>query len=206
MATLVVFALEREAKPFRRRAPAGVRVAVCGVGPAAVEQVLPALLTDDIESVLMAGFCGALREGLSVGDVITTDAVIDEHGGSWGTGPIRLLTTDRMIGDPIEKRHLGERHEAAIVDMESATVARICARHGMPFLAIRAVSDEVTTRLSPDLLNLLAGGKVSPLRVITSLIRRPAILREFLRLGRDTKLAANRLADGIGNHLASGAA
>ena len=76
--------------------------------------------------------------------------------------------------------------------MESAAVAAACAARGVPFLAVRAVSDAVDTALSPELVRLLAGGHVSVRRALLALVRKPSLLREFRRLARDTKIAAQR--------------
>src|SRR6185295_4920425 len=59
----------------------------------------------------------------------------------------RLLTVDSPAFDPPERRTLGLAHDAAGVDMETYTLARVAADHGIPWLAIRAVSDGVAMRL-----------------------------------------------------------
>ena len=208
----VLFALEREAAPFRNRAAglAGVHVAMCGVGPAAARQAAEAVTRRDPPTGLVfAGFCGALRPGLAVGDVVVAAEVVDEAGGFFactdvGQGRTRLLTADRLIGDPAEKQALGWRHVADAVDMESAAVAAVCRARGVPFLAVRAVSDALDTPLSPRLVKLLSGGRVSPLRAAWAVARQPAIVREFRRLARDTRFAAKALAEALMRVVAPG--
>ncbi len=199
----VLFALEREAAPFRRRSRSanatGVSVWVTGIGPDAARQGAERVLADRPRLVVMAGFCGALRDGLAVGDVLVLTDVVDAGGGRWaceGRGTGRLLTAG-LIGDPVEKRRLGTLHAADVVDMESAAVARACAERGVPFAAVRAVSDAVDTALPPALVSLLAGGSVSPWRAAVAIVKKPSLLGEFLRLARDTKLAAANLADAM---------
>jgi adenosylhomocysteine nucleosidase len=102
-----------------------------------------------------------------------------------------------MIGAPHEKRELARIHEVAAVDMESATVARYCERHKVPFGCLRAISDDVDTALSPELVSLLAGGQVSLPRVFKALARRPALLAELWRLARHTRLASEQLAQAL---------
>ncbi len=85
--------------------------------------------------------------------------------------------------------------------MESAACARLCTRHGVPFGCLRAISDTVDTRLSPRLVSLLNGGQISWWRVLISLCRQPGLLSEFIRLGRDTKVAAARLGKAVGEIL-----
>jgi adenosylhomocysteine nucleosidase len=80
------------------------------------------------------------------------------------------------------------------VDMESAAVEEVCRERSVEFVAVRAVSDTAATVLSAELVRLLNGGDVSVARVLAALARRPALLPEFLRLGRDTSVAAVSLA------------
>jgi adenosylhomocysteine nucleosidase len=180
---LILFALEREAAPLRRlaRGLPHVKVHATGVGRKAAGEATKRLLAQEPlpALVIAAGFCGALVPALRVGDVVTSP---------------RIFTADHVVGTPAEKRLLAAQHDADAVDMESAAVAEACAARGVPFRAVRAVSDTADTALSPDLVRLLSGGNVSPWKAIKALVRRPALLGEFLRLARDTKLASRNLA------------
>jgi adenosylhomocysteine nucleosidase len=180
----VLFALEREAAPFRKLARdlPHVAVRVSGIGRARARSTAEQLLREPPFPglVIAAGFCGALVPALAVGDVVTSP---------------RILTVDRLVADPSEKRRLAELHGADAVDMESAAVAEVCAERGMPFLAVRAVSDTADTALSPELVRLLSGGNVSAWKAVRALVRRPRLLGEFRRLARDTRLAARKLAE-----------
>lgn len=152
--------------------------------------------------LIFAGFAGALDASLRVGDVVFVDEVVTEEGNRWrttaqGCGACthgNLLTMDRLVATEEEKRRLGGQHGAVAVDMESAVFARLCAQAGIPFASVRAISDETTTLLSPSLAALLSGGTVSPWRVAALLLRHPLMIRELVRLGRDTKLASQKLA------------
>jgi adenosylhomocysteine nucleosidase len=182
---LVVFALEREAAPLRRRIghSDSVAIRVSGVGRSRARRaILAALQEVDPRLVIAAGFCGALSSELKVGDVVTSP---------------HILTVDHLVSDPGEKAQLAAEFHARAVDMESAAVAEVCAERNLPFLAIRAVSDASDTALSPELVSLLSGGSVSVRRAVLALIKKPSLLREFLRLSRDTKLASIRLAKAL---------
>jgi nucleoside phosphorylase len=223
----LVFAVNREAMfvrralPFRRRFPAApcradghadaersVLLVETGIGIAAVTKALAWVLSGPYRPpfVLSAGFSGALIPHLRVGDLILADEVRDVDGPSWPTTwPVgatdlsrgRLLTTTHLVGDPQEKRQLGERFGAAAVDMETAVVARLCAEAGMPFGCLRVISDDVDTPLSPALLGVLGGGRIRPLGLAAALLRRPSLARELIRLGRDTHRGARRLSEGL---------
>lgn len=166
--------------------------------------------------VLFAGFAGALSPDLKVGDLVLADAVADAAGNVWPTtwpgelpgGPWRppmrrglILSSPHLVGGFGEKRRLGEQHEALAVDMESASLAQTCSRGGVPFGCLRAISDEVETPMSAELIDVLSGGQVAWGRLFLTLVRRPSLLKEMLRLGRDTRLAARQLGTGLGELL-----
>src|SRR5688572_24278938 len=159
-----------------------VPIHVSGVGRERARCAAERLCDARPELVVAAGFCGALVPSLRVGDVVKSP---------------RVLTVDHLVTDPAEKCRLGESHDA--VDMESAAVEAVCADNGVRFLAVRAVSDTVDTALSPELVRLLSGGNVSLSKACGALLWKPALLGEFLRLARDTKLAARNLSDALVN-------
>ena len=184
-AVWIIFALEREAAPFRRltRDSPEVRILVSGVGGHRARISADVVIREFSPRLLIAaGFCGALIPTLRVGDIVTSP---------------RIVTVDSLVSDPAEKRRLAELHSADAVDMESAAIAEVCAAKSVEFLAVRAVSDTSDTALSPELVRLLSGGNVSVLKVCRALVRKPSLLREFMRLRRDTKLAARNLAEAL---------
>ena len=113
----------------------------------------------------------------------------------------RVVTMDRLIGEPETKTNLARQYDALAVDMESAAAAEVCVRHEIPFGCVRAVSDDVDTRLPSELVDLLSGGRVSPLQLAKTILRSPGITREFLRLRRQTRLAAVQLGKALGELL-----
>jgi adenosylhomocysteine nucleosidase len=201
-----------------------VLVAQTGVGPQPTATALDWLLDRPQlgnvpyrpRVVLSAGFAGALQPGLLVGDLVLATEVVDETGrvwpSTWPVGPLpgrwdpplrrgRVLTTARIIGDPTQKRALGQKHEALAVDLESATVAERCSRAGVPFGCVRVVSDAVDTALSPRLVALMDGGGVSAWRVVTGVLRSPGLTGELWRLAGHTRYAADQLGKALGELL-----
>ncbi len=179
---VVIFALEREAAPFRKRLhllkfPVTLRVS--GVGRAAATRTVASLSSPSL--VISAGFCGALNPGLGIGDIVSDSR--------------QLLTVDHLVATAQEKQALRERTAADAVDMEADAIRLWCLKRTIPFLAVKAVSDTATHALSPRLANLLNGGEVSMPKVLAALARSPALLPELLRLSRHTALASERLAD-----------
>jgi adenosylhomocysteine nucleosidase len=239
----VVFALRRESAPFlgefrpQQRFPGSpcwarfcgpswltVLVLETGIGPGAAETAAKWLLNAPKlgevpyrpRVVLSAGFAGALRPGVQVGDVLLATEVVDPGGQCWpATWPgvlpegewrpplhrVRVLTTTDLVATAEDKRGLGERYQASAVDMESAVFARLCRQHGVPFGCVRAVSDEVETPLSPQLASLLSGGRVAPMRLLGAIVASPRLTGELWRLARSTRRAASQLGKALGELL-----
>lgn len=161
--------------------------------------------------VISAGFSGALREDLAVGDVILATEVTDCEGRHWQVSwpgefapriePSlhrgRLLCVPRVIADPPEKRTLGQKFQALAADMETAVVARLCSDQQVPFGCLRAISDDVRRTLSPALVTLVKDGRISPWRLLAALAASPSLVVELWRLARHTRLAAESLSQAL---------
>ncbi|MEW5871309.1 MAG: hypothetical protein AB1894_18700 [Chloroflexota bacterium] len=59
------------------------------------------------------------------------------------------LTVDRLVAQPAEKQQLRSAYGVQAVDMESYWLAETAARRGLPFLAVRAISDGLDESLPP---------------------------------------------------------
>jgi adenosylhomocysteine nucleosidase len=201
-----------------------VLVIETGIGPARTEAALQWLLDGPLldnvpyrpKLVLSAGYSGALQEHYRVGDILLATEVADVAGNCWPvTWPMtlpagewrpplhrgRLLSVPCLVATPDEKHSLGKRFSTAAVDMETAVVARLCSRHGVPFGCVRAISDELQTALSPELLSLLSSGRVAPARVLGACARRPRLASELWHLAWHTRMASEQLAKALGELL-----
>jgi hypothetical protein len=79
--------------------------------------------------------------------------------------------------------------------MESAGVAEVAARRGLPFAAIRAISDGFDEDLPLDFTRCAnRDGQIRSAAVVLELLRHPSALPGLLRLGRNSRVAAERLA------------
>lgn len=155
--------------------------------------------------LISAGFSGALHDDLRVGDLVLGTEVVAESGKRWS--PVTpesivcrrgaLLTAGRFVTRPEEKRALAERHGALAVDMESAVVAEMCGRHGVPFCCLRVISDDVHTPLSRHLDGIIVNGRVSSWALLRAMARSPRVIGDLWRLGKSTRLAADRLAEAL---------
>jgi adenosylhomocysteine nucleosidase len=188
----------------------GKRVLVfeTGVGAEQARRAIQWLLRDPEElRVVACGFAGALAPAFKVGDVLLASEVVEPDDDlHWRTAvpvelgdlPIgRLVTVKQLAGRPSGKRSLARQTGAVMVDMESAAIAEACQERRVPCAVVRAISDELDTELSHRLVELLAGGRVAPWRVLMAVARSPGLAAELWRLARDTRLAARRLADAL---------
>jgi hypothetical protein len=169
------------------------------------------------DQVISAGFCGALVENFSVGDLLIADEVFDSAGPVWpidgrrtanfvdsartGMNPaarrVRLLSVATPVLSLAERQALHQETGALAADMETATAARCCAEAGVPFASLRAVSDALDTPISPALSAALSGEHVRLRRLALTVLCRPSLVVELARLARQSRAASQALARGL---------
>jgi nucleoside phosphorylase len=140
--TLVVFALKQEAKDFVRwmaAHPQDVRVEFIGVGAESVRRTLP-LLIEKLrpETIIAAGFAGALTEEWKIGDVVRAKNFSTVEIASI---PNAILHSSLNVVDEAGERAALAQTGASCIDMESATVAEITTKYQVSLLVLRAFSD-----------------------------------------------------------------
>ena len=165
------------------------------------------LVEQGVASLMSFGIAGGLDPALLPGGVIVATTVIDSRGeridchaawrddliaalGSLSPMAAHLAGSDRAIVTVADKALLHARHGAAAVDMESHAVARVAARVGLPFAALRAIADPADRALPRA---ALAGfgdhGEVLVAPVLWGLLRHPAQLPALLGVARDSRKA-----------------
>ena len=121
-------------------------VVVCaGMGTVrATLAVEAAMKLGEVSMLVSAGLAGACHPEIRVGSVVEAKVVIDSLSGERFEADCArggTLVTSHTIANVREKERLYASYGADIVDMEAATVARLAAMRGLPFRAIKAVSD-----------------------------------------------------------------
>lgn len=153
-------------------------------------------------ALLVTGYGGALRPGLWPGDVLVAGEVLEaRRGGDGHAGPApapriadpslleaasrvridmgrvivgRLVTADRVLASPAEKRQVGEAFGADACDMESSAALQVAGELGVPALAARAILDEWDLDVPFDLGKLMTPqGTVRPLMVLRAVAANP---------------------------------
>jgi hypothetical protein len=203
---LILTALYFEAAPIARRlhlrftsrttaagaTPTGLHVHLHIIGPAA--RHLPASLPADgpCHAVIMAGLAGGLAPGLNRADLVIDDQSLPTPNLPHPRGPIASL--DSILSTPAEKAALHQSTGALVVDMENAAARSFAARHAVPFIGLRAISDTASETLNPACLRILDDhGFLHPTRLAATLLRHPGLLPAFWRL-RTTSQITETLA------------
>lgn len=199
------------------RIAARLGVAVAGGGlPAGAAEAAERLVAGGATALVSFGLCGGLDPSLPAGslqvprrvldgtDQFATDEALAAALG--GAGEEVLVAADRPVARRTAKRALFLATGAAMVDLESGAIARVAARHGLPFAVLRAVCDPATLDLPPlALVALDAGGRLRPWRMAASLAGRPGQIGGLLALARDAAAARAALVGRVDDILRRGA-
>jgi adenosylhomocysteine nucleosidase len=188
----------------------GVRIAVAesGVGFARARQATQALIEAHTPPwILSCGLSGALLPEMKIGNIVIATSVIDTHGHeikidlnmpadpAKGLYCGRVLTADALVRTVQEKQELAKQREAIAVDMESLAVAQVAteAKHG--FMAVRAISDDMSADLPPEVLSVVGPTGMTRLGAAFSAAwKRPGSVKEMWQLREAANTAAEKLA------------
>jgi adenosylhomocysteine nucleosidase len=191
----------------------GTLVAVTGMGSSAAAAGSRALIEAGATALASWGMAGGLDPTLDAGAILLPTEVIGSDRQSFNTAPAwrdrlscavaafapvrsgRLLTTPRAIGSVADKAELFRTTGAAAVDMESAAVGEVAARHQLPFIAVRVVVDGATDVL-PHAVTAAADneGHLQIWRLMGALALAPNDLAPLIRLARRYRAANRSLA------------
>jgi adenosylhomocysteine nucleosidase len=187
---------------------ATVNVALTGMGPANARRAAEAVLTDAYALCISSGFAGALKPDGQVGDVLVARAIRDLHEGETIQCPNglvsdasadgakmaeMLLSSDEIVTAKEDKAHLSRLADA--VDMESYTILSVAGRHGVPGVAIRAISDRFDQIIPMDFSGSVNEcGQILKGKLAREIASDPSKIPALIRLGRQSRLASDRLA------------
>ena len=76
--------------------------------------------------------------------------------------------------------------------MEGASVARAAQVHNLPFLAVKAISDDVNFEIA-ELNRFIRDGQFQTKLLVFYLLPRPWLWLKMIRLARNTQLASHNL-------------
>ncbi len=158
--------------------------------------------------VISVGICGALSASLKVGDCVVANEVVagadrfrvDE---GWCRRIVVRLPeavvgaiggSDSVLIDGRDKRALREATGAIAADMESHVAASFAAERGIPFAAVRVVSDRADAALPQAVLTAMKpDGGITLGAVLRSLAANPGQLPALVRTAWESEIAFRAL-------------
>lgn len=173
--------------------------------------------------IISAGFGGALYDGAGIGDVIAASSVmlypdIAEAPAAGGRQkslmniPGAREVLDRMTGEIAmhEGSFLTLRHRVdkacidkdllqglsfPVCDMETFSLGKLSLLAGLPFFAVRAITDLAGEEIPQELFCVTdAYGNFSLFRALAILFGKPALVPVFIRMGKNARAASKNLS------------
>jgi adenosylhomocysteine nucleosidase len=178
---------------------------VCGgIGSAAARKSAEdAVRAFQPELMVSAGIVGALVPELKTGAIMMPQTVIDSGRGTRihcepvastpGTICEGTLVSASGIPGPEGKRLLSGQYQADVVDMEAGSVAAVAQANRIPFVAIKAISDEFDFPM-PDLEPFVdEHGRFRTGRFVMHVAPRPSLWKVTARMASDSSRATQEL-------------
>jgi adenosylhomocysteine nucleosidase len=216
---LIIAALERELDPLtrgwkRRTLSAPNRtvtlwesdhaLAACagigGISARIATDTAYKALNGEVSLIISAGLAGALTPNLRVADIVQPAMITDGVDGlslPTANGKGTLITTG-ALAEQSDKRSLA-RNGALAVDMEAFAVADVARIHGVPFIAIKSISDDLDFKLPPLGRFISAEGQFMTGRFVLWTAMRPWYWPTVIQLGRNTDSAVRSLTQALEN-------
>ena len=206
---LIVTGLVQEA---RIAAGPGMTVICSSSDPQQLRALLTVFDPTTIRGVISFGVAGGLDPTLKSGDVVVATEVLagdarwlagltlnEDLIASVGLGGRRIVR-GRLAGaeEVVAGRHLkAALHSetgAAAVDMESHIAADYAAKAGLPFAALRVVSDPAHRALPPlAMAAIKPNGDIDLRKIVRGVVRNPLTLRDLVSTGIDFSRALKSL-------------
>ena len=205
-----------------------VCVAEGGMGMAAAEAAAQLLAGHKPAVIISAGYCGAVRPGPAVGDLVVCQALFTREGDQLRQLPLHddgpyvaedlaatlqrhglrawqgcFITTSAIVTKSALAASLPREMPHPVLEMESAAVYQVAVTAGIPFIGLRAISDDAAEELQFSLGEICgSNGRVAIGRVLWLLGRRPRLLGQFLRLAAGSAKAGKSLGRALETILA----
>jgi adenosylhomocysteine nucleosidase len=217
----IVVSLPRELKGLTRQPiPVGAwmaltdntLVALSGMGAERAHRAGAVLVSQGAKALLSWGCAAGLDDRIGPGCLIIPERIIGASGEihkvntEWHQRLYKtlkhkypvytesLVESDAIMKTAVEKRALAKRTQAVATDMESAAQARLAQEHGLPFVAIRAIVDTVSTNIPENVLKALdLQGDISVWKLLASSYLAPTEWMKIVQLGMQFSAAQRTL-------------
>jgi len=169
-------------------------VAGCGgIGKEAAQAVAKVLIDEyRVNALISCGLAGGLTSQMKLAQTFVAGRVIDATSGKeWSNaaGAVTLVSVPSILG-PRQKRELASEFSAQAVDMEAAAVAEVAAQEGVPFVALKSISDELDFPMPPLQPFIKTNGRLAKARLLWFLLLRPWHWQAAIALARNSRVAS----------------
>src|SRR3954469_13507895 len=175
-----------------------VVVAIAGMGPIAGRIAADTAYkhcNGDVRGFLSVGFAGGLNPALKLADNVEPKKIVcaaDDTEISNPTGSGTLVSAGAVAGHE-QKLMLASKHGAEAVDMEAYSVADVARIYGVPFRAIKVISDELDFPMPPMGRFIDEKGRFQMGSFVIYSLIRPWIWPTVWNLARSSQRASKRL-------------
>jgi len=185
-----------------------VAVIHTGVGEKSTRARLPRFLEDEKPTMLIsAGFAGAVRDSLTVGDLFLAEnrstpsllagaqLALQSVGAETGT-----LATAHVVTDSAAMRQqIAQETGAIAIDMETEFIAESCARLAIPMISLRAITDTPRSPFPapPQVLFNLERQRTEFAPLFWYLLTRPVAVPRFISFAASVSKCRRALTNGL---------
>ncbi len=186
-------------------------LAVSGLGEQRAERAAQALVDAGAGGLVSWGCAAGLSAELPAGALCLPEFIATADGQRWPTDAAwrhevvaalgqravfggALAHTSQVLASSAAKRALAAQASAVVADMESAAVARVAQRHGLPLLVVRSVVDPLGLALPAIVTDHVdESGRVPLSPLLRGLLRQPGDLLALLQLASGFRAALTSL-------------
>ena len=189
----IVCAFPRELGGLYHNPPPGCTIIAGGMGADAAERAAGSLT--GARALISTGYAGGLAAPAARGVIVvdTGDSALDKALPPAVRG--RIADSQTMVATPAARARLAAATGAIAVDMESAAVARVARERGIPFAAIRVITDGPDDTLAIDWDRYRRpDGMMCTSAAVLEAVRSTRGIAELLRLWYSSKEATRVLS------------
>jgi nucleoside phosphorylase len=165
-----------------------------------------------LRHIISTGVAGALSPELKTGDIVIGEKVLSMEGGVLFSDRIMvdicnqscnrlgmryflgvILTESEFVTSTDKKASLNRKYGAMAVEMESAFIAEHAAKKGIPFLAVKAISDRADTCFNIDFQRMKKGGRGDSWKSLKYFSLHPILYIELRKHKKNLAMAVSRL-------------
>ncbi|MBI3698933.1 MAG: phosphorylase [Afipia sp.] len=205
---LIVTGLRQEA---RIAAGPGLTVICSSSSPTQLREMMTSFDPKTIRGIISFGVAGGLDPDLRTGDIVIASRIVTAKR-QWITDPALvenlvavprkrgrivagvLAGVEQVVTGQVGKEALRATTGADAVDMESHIAARYAEFNGLPFAAVRVISDPAHRSLPQITTNAIKpNGRVDMWKVMRGVARNPRTIPHLISTGRDFNRALRSL-------------